>query len=54
MAREYGCRTTGISPAPRQLEYIAARAAQMGVSDLVRTEAGYFELAACRSAASTR
>ena len=45
MAREYGCRTTGISPAPRQLEYVAARAAQMGVSDLVRTEAGYFELA---------
>jgi cyclopropane-fatty-acyl-phospholipid synthase len=45
MAREYGCRTTGISPAPRQLEYIAARAAGLGVSDLVCTQAGYFELA---------
>jgi cyclopropane-fatty-acyl-phospholipid synthase len=45
MAREYGCRTTGISPAPRQLEYIAARAAEMGVSDLVGTQAGHFELA---------
>jgi len=45
MAREYGCRTTGISPAPRQLEYIAARAAEMGVSDLVCTQAGHFELA---------
>ena len=45
MAREYGCRTTGISPAPRQLDYIAARAAELGVSDLVRTQAGHFELA---------
>jgi cyclopropane-fatty-acyl-phospholipid synthase len=45
MAREYGCRTTGISPAPRQLEYIAERAAEMGVSDLVCTQAGHFELA---------
>ena len=45
MAREYGCRTMGISPAPRQHDYIAARAAELGVSDLVRTEAGYFELA---------
>ena len=45
MAREYGCRTTGISPAPRQLGYIAARAAEMGISDLVGTQAGHFELA---------
>jgi cyclopropane-fatty-acyl-phospholipid synthase len=45
MAREYGCRTTGISPAARQHGYIAARAAELGISDLVRTETGYFELA---------
>lgn len=45
MAREYGCRMTGISPAPRQHEYIAARAAELGVADLVTVRAGYFEAA---------
>ena len=45
MAREYGCLATGISPAPRQHEYIAARAAELGISGLVRTEVGHFELA---------
>ena len=45
MAREYGCLTTGISPARRQHEFIAARAAEMGISGLVRTEVGYFEQA---------
>ncbi|HEY6495633.1 MAG TPA: class I SAM-dependent methyltransferase [Trebonia sp.] len=44
MAREYGCRTTGISPAPRQHEYIAARAAELGVTDLVTVRPGYFEV----------
>jgi cyclopropane-fatty-acyl-phospholipid synthase len=44
MAREYGCRTTGISPAPRQHEYIAERAAQLGVADLVTVRPGYFEV----------
>ncbi|WP_181700035.1 cyclopropane-fatty-acyl-phospholipid synthase family protein [Nocardia sp. GTS18] len=43
MASELGCRTLGISPAPRQHDYIAAQAAARGVSDLVRTRVGHFE-----------
>lgn len=42
MAAEYGCRATGISPAPRQHAYIAARARERGIADLVRTEAAEF------------
>jgi cyclopropane-fatty-acyl-phospholipid synthase len=45
MAREYGCRTTGISPAPRQHDFIAGRAAELGVTGLVTTQVGHFELA---------
>jgi cyclopropane-fatty-acyl-phospholipid synthase len=43
MAAEYGCRVTGISPAPRQHAYIAEQAGQRGVAGLVRTEATEFE-----------
>ncbi|MEV0431796.1 class I SAM-dependent methyltransferase [Nocardia sp. NPDC050413] len=43
MASELGCRTLGISPAPRQHDYIAAQAAARGVSELVRTRVGHFE-----------
>ncbi|MGW5454455.1 SAM-dependent methyltransferase [Nocardia sp. NPDC003979] len=43
MASELGCRTVGISPAPRQHDYIAAQAEARGVSDLVRTRVGHFE-----------
>ncbi|MFC9967364.1 SAM-dependent methyltransferase [Nocardia ignorata] len=43
MAGELGCRTLGISPAPRQHDYIAAQAAARGVSELVRTRVGHFE-----------
>jgi cyclopropane-fatty-acyl-phospholipid synthase len=43
MAAEYGCRTTGISPAPRQHAYIAERARERGIADLVHTEATDFE-----------
>jgi len=42
-AREYGAAATGISPAPRQRDYIAARAAELGVGDLVTTVTGHFE-----------
>lgn len=45
MAREYGCRAHGISPAPRQHDFIAARAAEWGIGDLVSTQAGHFEQA---------
>lgn len=45
MAAEYGCRTTGISPAPRQHAYIAERARELGITGLVRTEAMSFEQA---------
>ena len=43
MAREYGCDVTGVSPAGRQHEYIAARAAELGVADRVSTQVGRFE-----------
>ncbi|MTE14546.1 methyltransferase domain-containing protein [Nocardia sp. CT2-14] len=43
MAQEYGCDTLGISPAPRQHEYIAAEAAARGVARQVQTRVGYFE-----------
>ncbi|HJQ48339.1 MAG TPA: class I SAM-dependent methyltransferase [Amycolatopsis sp.] len=43
MAQEYGCRTTGISPAGRQHDYIAERVAELGLRQLVRTEVASFE-----------
>ncbi|MFG1795914.1 SAM-dependent methyltransferase [Nocardia sp. NPDC049149] len=43
MAEEFGCDTTGISPAPRQHEYIAEQAAARGVSARVHTTVGHFE-----------
>ncbi|MGF7236545.1 MAG: SAM-dependent methyltransferase [Frankia sp.] len=43
MAREFGCRTVGISPAGRQHSYIAGRATELGVADLVSTVQGHFE-----------
>ncbi|MCK9897107.1 cyclopropane-fatty-acyl-phospholipid synthase family protein [Frankia sp. AgB32] len=43
MAREYGARVTGISPAGRQHEFIAARAAEFNVVDRVTTAVGRFE-----------
>ncbi|WP_069167846.1 SAM-dependent methyltransferase [Nocardia altamirensis] len=43
MAEEFGCDTTGISPAPRQHEYIAEQAAARGVSARVHTKVGHFE-----------
>ncbi|MBY8857376.1 class I SAM-dependent methyltransferase [Nocardia sp. CA2R105] len=43
MAWEFDCDTLGISPAPRQHEYIAAQAAARGLTDRVRTRVGYFE-----------
>ena len=43
MAAEYGCRTVGISPAPRQLEHVAARAAERGLTDRVRPLLGHVE-----------
>lgn len=41
MAREYGCRVVGISPAGRQHEFIAARTAETGADVTLR--AGLFE-----------
>ena len=43
MAREHGCRTLGISPAPRQHEYISAQARASGLAELVSTRVGHFE-----------
>lgn len=43
LAREYRCRGLGISPAGRQHEFIADRAAMLGVAELVDTAQGHFE-----------
>lgn len=43
LAREYRCRSLGISPAGRQHEFIASRAAMLEVADLVDTAQGHFE-----------
>jgi cyclopropane-fatty-acyl-phospholipid synthase len=43
MAAEYGCRTVGISPAPRQHDHIAAKAAERGLTDRVQTVLGHVE-----------
>lgn len=43
MAEEYGCRTVGISPAPRQHAYIRECVAARGLGALVHTEATSFE-----------
>lgn len=43
MAREYGARAVGVSPAPRQLEHIAEQAAAQGVADRVETVLGHVE-----------
>lgn len=43
MAAEYGVHTVGISPAPNQLAYIADRAAERGVGELVSTRIGQIE-----------
>ncbi|WP_236794629.1 cyclopropane-fatty-acyl-phospholipid synthase family protein [Amycolatopsis sp. GM8] len=43
MAKEYGCRVTGISPAANQHEYIASRVSALGLEKLVTTEVASFE-----------
>lgn len=43
MAAEYGARTVGISPAPNQHAYIADRAAERGLGELVTTVVGQIE-----------
>nr|MDT0667051.1 class I SAM-dependent methyltransferase [Micromonospora sp. DSM 115978] len=43
MAREYRCAVLGVSPAGRQHQFIAGRAAELGVADLVATVPGHFE-----------
>jgi cyclopropane-fatty-acyl-phospholipid synthase len=43
MAGEFGCDTVGVSPAPRQHEYIAGAAAARGLTDRVHTRVGHFE-----------
>ncbi len=43
MAAELDCTAVGISPAPRQHDYIASEARRRGVSARVRTVVGHFE-----------
>ncbi|GHI04053.1 cyclopropane-fatty-acyl-phospholipid synthase [Streptomyces cellostaticus] len=42
MAREYGCRVTGVTPSRPQAEYIRAQAEKAGVAGLVTLELGSF------------
>lgn len=53
MATEYDCEVVGISPAPRQLDYINERARQLGVADRVHTRLGHFETTALDTARRT-
>ncbi|MDT3443238.1 MULTISPECIES: cyclopropane-fatty-acyl-phospholipid synthase family protein [unclassified Pseudofrankia] len=46
MAQEYSARVVGISPAGNQHAYIAKRAGDLGVANLVSTVQGHFEHAA--------
>ena len=43
LASEYGCQVTGITPAPRQADYVRARAQQAGIGDRVRTVVTHFQ-----------
>jgi len=43
MASEYGCRTVGITPAPRQRDYIAQLAAERGLAEKVEIRLGHVE-----------
>lgn len=43
MAANYGVETVGVSPAPNQHAYIADKAAESGLSDLVTTRIGHIE-----------
>ncbi|ODU07563.1 MAG: cyclopropane-fatty-acyl-phospholipid synthase [Pseudonocardia sp. SCN 72-86] len=43
LADEHGCDVTGVSPAPRQREYVLSRAAQLGVADRVDIVTSAFE-----------
>jgi cyclopropane-fatty-acyl-phospholipid synthase len=43
MAKEFGVRTVGISPAGKQHEYIAARRDELGLTDLISTRIGHIE-----------
>lgn len=42
MAKEYGCRVTGVTPSGPQAEYIRRRAEETGVADLVTLWSGSF------------
>jgi cyclopropane-fatty-acyl-phospholipid synthase len=42
MAKEYGCRVTGVTPSATQAAYIIGRAEELGVADRVRIERGSF------------
>ncbi|WP_062212986.1 cyclopropane-fatty-acyl-phospholipid synthase family protein [Streptomyces sp. NBRC 109706] len=42
MAREFGCRVTGVTPSGPQADHIGAEAAKAGVADLVTVERGSF------------
>jgi cyclopropane-fatty-acyl-phospholipid synthase len=43
MAQHYRAQALGVTPAPRQQEYIAGRAAELGVADMVTTRLGRIE-----------
>jgi cyclopropane-fatty-acyl-phospholipid synthase len=46
VAREHRCQVVGLSPSPRQVDFVNARAKELGVEDRVRVQLGHFETAA--------
>ncbi|MCG8422275.1 MAG: class I SAM-dependent methyltransferase [Proteobacteria bacterium] len=43
LAKNYDCEVVGLTPAPRQAEFIRARAAEFGVGDLVQIQVTHFQ-----------
>ena len=41
LAKHRGCEVVGVTPAPRQAEYIRARARELGVAERIRIEVGH-------------
>ncbi len=42
LAKEHRCAVVGVTPAPRQADYIRARASRLGIADRVRIVVGHF------------
>jgi cyclopropane-fatty-acyl-phospholipid synthase len=51
LAKEYACEVVGVTPAPRQADYIRARASQLGIAGRIQVEVGHFHEVSLRPGA---